>query len=202
MKLYYSKGACSLSPHITACEAELPIELVEVDLQTKRTKAGEDFQLINPNGYVPVLILDDGNKLTEGPAIVQYLADRAPDKKLAPPAGTFERYQLQQWLNFISTEIHKGGFSSLFNPATPEAVKQMTIVTLTSRLESVAKHLSNRAFLLGEHFTVADVYLFVVLRWDAYIDVGLSRWPVLVNYVAKISARPAVQKALKEEGLD
>ena len=201
MKLYYSKGACSLSPHIIACEAELPIELVEVDLQSKRTKTGEDFLLINPNGYVPVLILDDGNKLMEGPAIVQYLADQAPGKKLVPLAGTFERYQLQQWLNFISTEIHKGGFAPLFNPATPEAAKQMTIVTLTSRLETVAEHLSNRAFLLGEHFTVADAYLFVTLGWGAYVDVDISRWPVLVNYVAKVSVRPAVQKALKEEGL-
>jgi glutathione S-transferase len=201
MKLYYSKGACSLSPHITACEAELPIELVEVDLQSKRTKTGEDFLLINPNGYVTVLILDDGNKLMEGPAIVQYLADQAMDKKLVPVAGTFERYQLQQWLNFISTEIHKGGFAPLFNPATPEAAKKMAIVTLTSRLETVAEQLSNRVFLLGEHFTVADAYLFVTLGWGVYVDFDISRWPVLVNYVAKISARPAVQQALKEEGL-
>jgi len=201
MKLYYSKGACSLSPHIVACEAELPIELIEVDLQIKRTEIGEDFRLINPNGYVPVLILDDGNKLMEGPAIVQYLADQAPEKELAPPAGTFERYQLQQWLNFISTEIHKGGFAPLFNSATPEAAKKMAIATLTSRLETVAGHLSNRAFLLGEHFTVADAYLFVMLGWGSYVDVDISRWPVLVDYAAKISARPAVQKALKEEGL-
>jgi len=201
MKLYYSKGACSLSPHIVACEAELPIELIEVDLQIKRTEIGEDFRSINPNGYVPVLILDDGNKLMEGPAIVQYLADQAPDKELAPPAGTFERYQLQQWLNFISTEIHKGGFAPLFNSATPEAAKKMAIATLTSRLETVAEHLSNRAFLLGEHFTVADAYLFVMLGWGSYVDVDISRWPVLTDYAAKISARPAVQKALKEEGL-
>jgi len=201
MKLYYSKGACSLSPHIVACEAELPIELVEVDLTAKRTQTGEDFLLINPNGYVPVLILDDGNKLTEGPAIVQYLADQAPGKKLVPSAGTFERYQLQQWLNFISTEIHKGGFAPLFNPATPEAAKQMAITSLTSRLETVSEQLSNRAFLLGKHFTVADAYLFVMLSWGAYVDVDISRWPVLVDYAAKISARPAVQKAMKEERL-
>jgi glutathione S-transferase len=201
MKLYYSKGACSLSPHIVACEAGLPIELVEVDLASKRTKAGEDFRLINPNGYVPVLMLDNGNKLTEGPAIVQYLADQAPDKDLVPSAGTFERYQLQQWLNFISTEIHKGGFGLLFNPAAPEAAKQMTIATLTSRLETVAEHLSSRAFLLGNHFTVADAYLFVTLRWGPYVNVDISRWPALANYVAKISARPAVQKALQEEKL-
>jgi len=201
MKLYYSKGACSLSPHIIAREAELPIELVEVDLAAKRTKTGEDFRLINPNGYVPVLILDDGNKLMEGPAIVQYLADKAPDKKLAPLAGTFERYQLQQWLNFISTEIHKGGFAPFFNPATPEAAKHMAIDSLTSRLGTVAEQLSNRAFLLGEHFTVADAYLFVTLGWGAYVDVDISRWPVLADYAAKISARPAVQQAMKEEGL-
>ncbi|MGZ4981609.1 MAG: glutathione transferase GstA [Methylobacter sp.] len=200
MKLYYSKGACSLSPHITACEAELPIELVEVDLQSKRTNAGEDFRLINPNGYVPVLMFDDGKKLTEGPAIVQYLADQAPDKKLVPAAGTFERYQLQQWLNFISTEIHKV-FGSLFNPAMPEEAKQLATKLLTSRLETVAEHLSNRAFLLGDYFTVADAYLFVTLRWGTYVNVDISRWPVLANYAAKISARPAIQKAMKEEGL-
>jgi len=201
MKLYYSPGACSLSPHIVACEAELPVELVKVDLKSKRTESGEDYRLINPNGYVPVLILDDDNKLTEGPAIVQYLADQVPAKKLAPLAGTFERYQLQQWLNFISTEIHKGGFGPLFNPATPEAAKQLAIDTLTLRLESVAQQLSTKTFLLGEHFTVADAYLFVTLGWGQYVNLDISRWPVLADYVAKISARPAVQKAMKEEGL-
>lgn len=201
MKLYYSPGACSLSPHIVACEAELPVELVKVDLKSKRTETDEDFRLINPNGYVPVLILDDGNKLTEVPAIVQYLADQAPAKKLAPLAGTFERYQLQQWLNFISTEIHKGGFGPLFNPATPEAAKQLTIDTLTLRLESVAQQLSTKTFLLGEHFTVADAYLFVTLNWGQYVNLDISRWPVLADYAAKIAARPAVQRAMKEEGL-
>lgn len=201
MKLYYSPGACSLSPHIVACEAELPVELVKVDLKSKRAESGEDFRLINPNGYVPVLILDDSNKLTEVPAIVQYLADQAPAKKLAPLAGTFERYQLQQWLNFISTEIHKGGFGPLFNPATPEAAKQLTIDTLTLRLESVAQQLSTKTFLLGEHFTVADAYLFVTLNWGQYVNLDISRWPVLADYTAKIAARPAVQRAMKEEGL-
>lgn len=200
MKLYYSKGACSLSPHIIACEAGLPIELVEVDLKSKRTSAGEDFRLINPNGYVPVLMFDDGKKLMEGPAIVQYFADQVPDKKLAPSAGTFERYQLQQWLNFISTEIHKG-FGALFNPAMPEEAKQVVTNLLTSRLQTVEEYLANRAFLLGDHFTVVDAYLFVTLRWGAHVNIDISRWPVLSNYVAKISARPAVQKALKEEGL-
>lgn len=200
MKLYYSPGACSLSPHIVACEAELPIELVKVDLESKRTETGEDFRQLNPNGYVPLLILDDGNRLTEGPAIVQYLADLAPDKKLIPPVGSFERYQLQQWLNFISTEIHKS-FSPLFNSAAPEAAKQLAIDTLMTRLETASEQLSSQSFLLGENFSVADAYLFVTLSWGQYVNVDISRWPALVRYADRISERPAVQKAMKEEGL-
>jgi glutathione S-transferase len=200
MKLYYSPGACSLSPHIVACEAELAIELVKVDLESKRTETGEDFRQLNPNSYVPILILDDGNRLTEGPAIVQYLADQAPDKKLIPLAGTFERYQLQQWLNFISTEIHKS-FSPLFNPAAPDAAKQLAIDTLMRRLETVAEQLSSQPFLLGANFSVADAYLFVTLNWGQYVNINISRWPALARYADKISERPAVQKAMKEEGL-
>ena len=200
MKLYYSPGACSLSPHIIACEAEIPIELIKVDLQSKLTETGEDFRQLNPNGYVPLLILDDGNRLTEGPAIVQYLADQVPDKKLIPPAGTFERYQVQQWLNFISTEIHKS-FSPLFNPLAPDAAKQLAIDTLMTRLETVSKRLTPQPFLLGEHFSVADAYLFVTLGWGQYVDVDISRWPALVRFSDRISGRPAVQQALKEEGL-
>ena len=200
MKLYYSPGACSLSPHIIACEAEIPIELIKVDLQNKHTETGEDFRQLNPNGYVPLLILDDGKKLTEGPAIVQYLADQAPDKKLIPPAGTFERYQLQQWLNFISTEIHKS-FSPLFNPVAPEAAKELATTILMTRLETVAELLSSQPFLLGDNFSVADAYLFVTLSWGQYVNVDISRWPALVRYADRISERPAVQKAMKEEGL-
>jgi glutathione S-transferase len=200
MKLYYSPGACSLSPHIIACEAELPIELIKVDLESKNTETGEDFRQLNPNGYVPLLILDDGNSLTEGPAIVQYLADQSPDKKLIPLAGTFERYQLQQWLNFISTEIHKS-FSPLFNPVAPEAAKELAIDILMRRLETVAEQLSSQPFLLGENFSVADAYLFVTLSWGKYVNFDISRWPALVKYADKISERPAVQKAMKEEGL-
>ena len=200
MKLYYSPGACSLSPHIIACEAELPIELIKVDLQSKQTETGEDFRQLNPNGYVPLLILDDGNKLTEGPAIVQYLADLAPDKKLIPPAGTFERYQLQQWLNFISTEIHKS-FSPLFNPVAPEAAKQLAIDILMTRLDTVAELLSSQPFLLGDNYSVADAYLFVTLSWGQYVNLDISRWPSLARYADKISERPAVQNAMKEEGL-
>jgi glutathione S-transferase len=200
MKLYYSPGACSLSPHIIACEAEIPIELIKVDLESKLTETGEDFRQLNPNGYVPLLILDDGKRLTEGPAIVQYLADQAPDKKLIPPAGIFERYQLQQWLNFISTEIHKS-FSPLFNPLAPEAAKQLAINTLSTRLGTVSELLSSQPFLLGETFSVADAYLFVTLSWGQYVNVDISRWSALLKYSDKISGRPAVQKAMKEEGL-
>ncbi len=200
MKLYYSPGACSLSPHIIACEAELPIELIKVDLASKLTETDEDFKQLNPNGYVPLLILDDGNSLTEGPAIIQYLADQAPDKKLIPPAGTFERYQLQQWLNFISTEIHKS-FSPLFNPVAPEAAKELATDILMKRLETVAEHLSSQPYLLGEHYSVADAYLFVTLSWGQYVNIDISRWPALARYADKISERPAVQKAMKAEGL-
>ncbi len=200
MKLYYSPGACSLSPHIVACEAELPVELIKVDLESKLTETGEDFRQLNPNGYVPLLILDDGNSLTEGPAIVQYLADQAPDKKIIPPAGTFERSKLQQWLNFISTEIHKS-FSPLFNSAAPDGAKELAASILMRRLETVAEQLSSQPFLLGENFTVADAYLFVTLSWGKYVDIDISRWPALVRYSDRISGRPAVQKAMKEEGL-
>ncbi len=200
MKLYYSPGACSLSPHIVACEAELPIELIKVDLANKLTENGEDFRQLNPNGYVPLLILDDGNQLTEGPAIIQYLADQAPDKKLIPVAGTFERYKLQQWLNFISTEIHKS-FSPLFNAAAPEAAKELATSILITRLDTVAEHLSSQPYLLGDHFSVADAYLFVTLSWGQYVNIDISRWPALARYAEKISERPAVQKAMKAEGL-
>jgi glutathione S-transferase len=200
MKLYYSPGACSLSPHIVACEAELPLELIKVDLNNKITETKEDFQQLNPNGYVPLLILDDGNQLTEGPAIVQYLADQAPDKKLIPLAGTFERYKVQQWLNFISTEIHKS-FGLLFNPAASDATKELAVDILKKRLAIVAEQLSSQPYLLGETFSVADAYLFVTLSWGQYVTVDISRWPALARYADKISERPAVQKAMKAEGL-
>jgi glutathione S-transferase len=200
MKLYYSPGACSLSPHIVACEAELPLELIKVDLNNKLTETKEDFHQLNPNGYVPLLILDDGNQLTEGPAIVQYLADQTPDKKLIPLAGTFERYKVQQWLNFISTEIHKS-FGLLFNPAASDATKELAVNILKKRLAIVAEQLSSQPYLLGETFSVADVYLFVTLSWGQYVNVDISRWPALARYADKISERPAVQKAMKAEGL-
>lgn len=200
MKLYYSPGACSLSPHIVACEADLALELVKVNLQTKQTETGEDFRQINPSGYVPALILDNDKILTEGPAIVQYLADRLPEKKLAPEAGTFERYQLQQWLNYISTEIHKS-FSPLFDASASQVVKDQAKEKLIVRLGTIAVQLSKQPFLLGENFSVADAYLFVTLSWGPHVGLDIARWPELTRYVGKISARPAVQKAMKEEGL-
>ena len=200
MKLYYSPGACPLSPHIVLCEAGLSAELIKVDLQAGQTENGDDFKAINPNGYVPVLVLDNGETLSEGPAIVQYLADQVPDKQLVPVAGSFERYRLQQWLNFISTELHKG-FSALFNPAIPEEYRQMAKTTLASRLDHVANHLSKNTFVMGDSFTVADAYLFVILSWGPYVEFDLSAWPSLGEFSARIASRPAVQQALKEEGL-
>lgn len=200
MKLYYSPGACSLSPHIVACEAELPLELIKVDLKHKRTETNDDYQQLNPNGYVPLLILDDGNRLTEGPAIVQFLADQAPAKKLIPAAGTFERYQTQQWLNFISAEIHKN-YIPLFNSVAPQAAKEWAIELLIKRLNATAEQLASRPYLLGDHISVADIYLFVTLSWGQHVNIDISRWPALARYADKIAERPAVQQAMKAEGL-
>jgi len=200
MKLYYSPGACSLAPHIIVCEAPLPVELVKVDLETKRTEGGDDFRQLNPDGYVPLLLLDDGSKLSEVAVIVQYLADQVPEKNLIPPVGTFARYQAQQWLNFVATEIHKN-FSPLFNPAAPEACKKLALVSLKTRLKTVAALLAGQSCLLGENFTVADAYLFVTLSWGQYVDVDLSRWPALAEFSDRIAKRPAVQQAMQEEGL-
>lgn len=200
MKLYYAPGACSLSPHIVLCEAELPFELIKVDLQEKKTETGEDFRTVNPNGYVPVLVLDDGRQLTEGPAIIQYIADQAPGKRLAPEAGTFERYNLQQWLNFISTELHKT-YSPLFNANMPAEAKALFRGTLASRFQWVADQVASQPYLLGNDFTVADAYLFVMLRWGKLMAIDISRWPPLVQYQNKIADRPAVKRALQEEGL-
>lgn len=200
MKLYHSPGACSLAPHIIACEAELPLDLIKVDLQTKRTEFDEDFYQINPNGYVPTLLLDNGDKLCESAVIVQYLADLAPEKNLIPLAGTFARYQVQQWLNFTASEIHKS-FGPLFQEASTNATKALAIATLKLRLAKVAQHLAGQAYLVGEEFSVADAYLFVNLSWRHYVNLDISPWPVLEEYSSKIAARPAVQQAMREEGL-
>lgn len=200
MKLFLKPGACSLSPHIVLEELGLPYQTETVDLKTKQTASGQDFLAINPKGYVPALQLDGGELLTEGPAIVQYLADLAPEKKLAPANGSLQRYQLQSWLTFIGTELHKS-CSPFFNPAAPQAMKDMACANLERRLAYVAQQLEGRDYLLGGDFSVADAYLFTVLGWFKYLPVDLSAWPLLQAYQARVAARPAVQTALKAEGL-
>jgi glutathione S-transferase len=199
MKLYYAPGTCSLSPHIVAREAGLPLTLVRVDNKNKKTESGEDYRAINPKGYVPLLELDNGTRLSEGPAIVQYLADLAPAAKLAPANGTFERYQLQEWLNFITSEVHKQ-FSPLFDPTMPEEAKEKFRARLASRFDWIVEQLRGRDYLMGS-FTVADAYLFVVLGWTKFTGPDLARWPALQAYVERIAARPHVREALKAEGL-
>ena len=199
MKLYYSPGACSLSPHIVAREAGLPLTIVRVDTKNKTTESGDDYRAINPKGYVPLLELDNGVRLSEGPAIVQYLADLAPAAKLAPANGTFERYRLQEWLNFITSEIHKQ-FSPLFDGTMPEEAKEKFRNKLAGRFDLLAEQLKGRDYLMGS-FTVADAYLFTVLGWTRYTGPDLARWPVLQAYVDRVAARPQVQVAMKEEGL-
>jgi len=200
MKLYYSPGACSLSPHIALNEAGLTFKTVKTDTRAKTTEDGGDFWKVNPLGYVPVLELDDGTRLTEGPAIVQYIADLVPEKKLAPSNGTPERTQLQMWLNFVSTELHKG-FSPLFNPAMPEDAKKIFRDRLGTRFAHVDKHLASNEYLVGKAFTVADAYLFTISNWAARADVDLSPHANVLSYRKRIGARPAVQAALKAEGL-
>jgi glutathione S-transferase len=200
MKLYFSPGACSLSPHIVLHESGLPFTTERVDLKTHKTESGADFYQVNPSGYVPALVLDSGDTLTEGPAIVQWIADQVPDKKLAPANGTMERVRLQEWLNFISTELHKS-HSPLFNPAAPDEWKTFMRELLARRFATVAQKLEGRDYLLGSDFSVADAYLFVVLSWGKWVKVDTTPWPVLVAYQARIAARPGVQAALKAEGL-
>lgn len=200
MKLYFSPGACSLSPHIVARELGLSIDLEQVDTKTKKTKAGADYYAVNPKGYVPTLKLDDGSILTEGPAIVQYLADQKPAAGLAPANGTPERYRLQEWLNFISTELHKG-FSPLFGPQTPAEYKTQVKERLALRFQVLNDHLAKNDFLLGKSFSVADAYAFTVLSWAKYVDVDLSKFPAINAFLARVGSRPKVQEALKAEGL-
>lgn len=199
MKLYYSPGACSLSPHIALAEAGLAYSLERVDLKTKKTETGADFFAVNPAGYVPVLLLGDGQALTEGPAIVQFIADLAPARKLAPPADSFERVRLQEMLNFISSELHKS-FSPLFNPAAPEEWKTVMRGLIGRRLDVIEQKLAGQDYLLGE-FSVADGYLFTILGWGSLVAIDIMARPVLAAYVARVKARPAVQRALQEEGL-
>ena len=200
MKLYYSPGACSLSPHIVLLEAGLPYTLVKTDLKTKKTAGGADYLTINSKGTVPAVELDDGRVLTEGPAIIQYLADQKPESGLAPRAGTFERYQLMEMLNYITSEVHKS-FSPLFNPESSAEMKQASVNALTKKFDWLTGFLGDKTFLLGNTFSVADAYLFTVLKWTRIVKIDLAKWPALAAYQARIAQRPKVQAALKEEGL-
>jgi glutathione S-transferase len=197
MKLYYAPGACSLSPHIVAREAGIAIELDKVDLKAKKTDSGEDFSKVNPKGYVPALRLDDGSVLTEGPAIVQYLADQKPGSGLAPAAGTKERYKLAEWLAFLNSEVHKT-WSGLWKPNADRASIEEV---LGRRLDYVNEQLKSRQYLMGERFTVADAYLFTLLNWGQWTNVDVSRWPALQQFAERVKSRPKVQETLKAEGL-
>ena len=200
MKLYYSPGACSLSPHITLEESGLPYEALAAPTKTHKLADGTDYYTINPLGYVPLLELDDGARLREGPAIVQYIADLVPAKNLAPANGTFARYKLQEWLTFIGTEIHKN-FSPLFNPATPDEVKTTQRDRLANRLKFVDGALAGKQYLMGDTFSVADPYLFTVTNWAAPTGVDLSGYANLLAFRARMAARPAVVAAMTAEGL-
>jgi glutathione S-transferase len=200
VKLYYAPGACSLSPHIVAREAGIDVSLEKVDLGTKKTASGKDYLAVNPKGYVPALELDDGRVLTEGPAIVQYLGDLRPASGLVPACGTFERYRLQEMLTYINSEIHKT-FGALFNPKiTPEA-REQTFERLRPRFGFVDKALAGQPFLLGERFTAADAYLFVMLRWCDGMKLDISKLRNLKTYQQRVTERPAVFAALQAEGL-
>ncbi|HZD53482.1 MAG TPA: glutathione transferase GstA [Woeseiaceae bacterium] len=200
MKLYYSPGACSLSPHIVAIEAGIPLELVRVDTRTKTMRKDGDFWAVNPKGYVPALELEDGAVLTEGPAVVQYLADLRPEAALAPANGTLERVRLQEMLNFITSEIHKS-YTPLFNPNVHPATREERIVYLQKRYGFLEKHLEGRKYLLGDRFTVADAYLFVVTTWARIVDVDLSGFPNILAFQKRIGGREAVLRAMRAEGL-
>lgn len=200
MKLYYSPGACSLAPHIVLREAGIAVELVKVDTATRRSADGQDFLAISPNGYVPALEIEPGFVLTEGPAIMQLIADKAPAAQLAPANGSPQRYQLQSWLNFITSEIHKG-FSPLFKPSMPEEAKALFVEQLGQRFDVVERHLAQHDYLVGEHFTLADAYLFVTTNWAGYLGFKLDRWPAINAFRARVASRPAVQAAMAAEGL-
>jgi glutathione S-transferase len=200
MKLYFSPGACSLSPHIVLLEAGLSFSTERVNIRKKLTAGGADFTAINPKGYVPALDLENGVVLTEGPAIVQYIADLAPDKQLAPAHGTAEHYQMIEWLNFIGTELHKS-YGPLFNPAAGDDAKAAARALLTKRFGYVAQALEGRDYLVGDRFSVADAYLFTVANWAPVVQFDISVWPVLQAFHARIAARPAVQQAMRDEGL-
>jgi glutathione S-transferase len=200
MKLYYTPGACSLHPHIALCEAGIPHSIEKVDLKAKKTETGADYLAINPKGYIPALQLDNGEMLVEGAAIVQYIADQKPDSHLAPKWGTMERYRLQEWLTFISSELHKQ-FSPLFNAAIPDDVKKIFRDRVMGRFTYIDKQLAGKQFLMGSQFTVADGYLYNMLLWAKRVEMDLSALPNITAFTARIAARPKVVEAMKAEGM-
>jgi glutathione S-transferase len=200
MKLYYMKGACSLASYISLCESGVKFEAVALDRQTRKTADGQDFAQINPKGYVPALRIDNGEVLTENVAVLQYIADQAPPGKLAPPAGTFARFRMIEWLAFVNSEIHKA-ISPLFNPSAGDEVKNFARGNLTRRLDWLDKEWGQRQFLMGDQFTVPDAYLWVVFGWLPRVGLDPSKWPNLEAFHERVAQRPAVQQALKGEGL-
>ncbi len=200
MKLYFTPGACSMAPHIVLREAGLPCTLQKVDLSKHQTDAGEDFYHINPKGYVPALQLDNGELLTEVAVILQYLADQKPASGLSPKAGTMDHYRVIEWLNYISSEVHKQ-IGPMFNPKITPEWKQVQMDTLARRFDYLSQRLGGHEFLYGDRFTIADAYLFTVLNWTGFLNIDLGKWPPLRSYMAKIAARKGVSEAMREEGL-
>jgi len=200
MKLYFAPGACSLSPHIVLREAGYEFELEQVDNKAKKTKSGQDYLTINSKGQVPVLELDNGERITEVPVIVQYLADQKPASGLAPANGTMERVRLQEWLNFTTSELHKT-YGLFFRPTTPADFKVISKEHLGTRLNWLETQLAGKQYVTGNKFTIADAYLFTVLRWSPFASISLDKWPNIKAYVDRVTARPKVQEAMKEEGL-
>ena len=200
MKLYYAPGACSLSPHIVARELGIDIDIEKTDTKTKRTASGVDYLTINPKGYVPTIELDDGQVLTEGPALVQYLADQKPEAGLVPPPGTMERYRMQEMLGYINSELHKT-YSPLFNDATPQETRNERLAYLKKRYALLDQQLAKQPYLFGDRFSVADAYLFVVTSWASFVKLDLSGFPNVLAFQKRVAARPAVKAAMKAEGL-
>jgi glutathione S-transferase len=200
MKLYFSPGACSLAPHIVLNESGLPFTLVKADLRAHKLEDGSDYYQTTSKGQVPLLEFDNGERLSEGPAITQYIADQVPAKKLAPANGTMERYRVQEWLNFVTSELHKG-IGGLFNPAMPEDGKAVIRAKATSKLQWVDERLEGKQYLMGDAFTIADAYLFTVTNWTGHTGIDISGMKNLSAFQARMAARPAVQAALKAEGL-
>lgn len=200
MKLYYFPGACSFAAHLVAREAGIPLDLEKVDLGSKLTASGENFNEVSPKGYVPALRLDDGSVLTEVSVLIQYLADRAPASGLIPPAGTMERYRVLEWIGYISTEIHKG-FGPLWNAKLAPEARAAAVAALARRMDLIEATLSRQPFLMGAGFTVADAYLFTVASWAPWVKLDMAPWPKIRDFLARVAARPKVLEALEAEGL-